>query len=466
MKNFKLIILVSIILAIIISIVSFWVDEFEWAFISYLALAGCFLVWVQKENQAHKFLSKLIAGSAIFGSLLMILNFLRMYALTHLIYDSPIPFSELWDKDRLMIGLVFIFVTFLGGLLGIVLKGFYTLYKNKLNKAIIFIGPLLVLFSSLSIYKIKIGGTIMSSLHGWPYPFLIHQIKDVLDGFIIDKWIFNPGSLWHYIICDYLLYLLIFALAYLAINFINQKLKAKKINTTLFLFGLLILLILIFTSFLPAKKSHISYQISRAGECNQDFDCEIVANRAPFGCAIVVNKENTNRIMSLINSFPSTGKLSDSCGNTKAACLNHKCWVTFTQTTSPDSLSDVKKQLMDCLPKSDTASWDICQQLLKRIQSFDDCVEAGLFIMKSNPPQCALPDGRTFAEVVNNDWNMIVEAIENCQVTSVMQTHNLEVTAVLKTGEIIKTIEPKIDDVFETVGQFKEKCGEIRMATE
>jgi len=47
-----------------------------------------------------------------------------------------------------------------------------------------------------------------------------------------------------------------------------------------------------------------------------------------------------------------------------------------------------------------------------------------------------------------------------------MQTHNLEVTAVLKTGEIIKTIEPKIDDVFETVGQFKEKCGEIRMATE
>jgi len=92
--------------------------------------------------------------------------------------------------------------------------------------------------------------------------------------------------------------------------------------------------------------------------------------------------------------------LSDSCGNTKAACLNHKCWVTFTQTTSPDSLSDVKEQLMDCLPKSDTASWDICQQLLKRIQSFDDCVEAGLSIMKSSPPQCALPDGRVFIETV------------------------------------------------------------------
>ncbi len=61
---------------------------------------------------------------------------------------------------------------------------------------------------------------------------------------------------------------------------------------------------------------------------------------------------------------------------------------------------------------------------------------------------------------------MIVQAVQNCQVVSIMQTHNLEVTAVLKTGEIIKAIEPEIDDIFEIVKQAENKCGAIRMATE
>ena len=348
MREFKAIIFISIISAIVISLVSFWVDEFDWAFIGYLILAGCFMVWSQKEHTTYKFLSKLIIGSVIFGFFLMVLNFLRVYTLSHLVYDSPLPFSELWDKDRLMMAAFFIFISFLGGLLGIVLKGFYALYKNKLDKVIVFIGPPLVLFATLTIYRIKIGGTIMSSLRGWPYPFMIHQIKDVLDNFAIDKWIFSPGSLWHYIIFDYLLYLLIFILAYYLIKFINQKLKAKKINSTIWLFGLLILLILFFTSFLPAKKSRISYQISRAGECEQDSDCQIIANRAPFGCAVVVNKANTDRIMGLINSFPSTGKLSDSCGSEKAACLDHKCWIAIDHISNETYWDMLEKAVEDC----------------------------------------------------------------------------------------------------------------------
>lgn len=53
-------------------------------------------------------------------------------------------------------------------------------------------------------------------------------------------------------------------------------------------------------------------------------------------------------------------------------------------------------ELRECLPKSDTASHEKCNELLKQITDYDSCVNAGFSIMKSNPPQCATPDGRTF----------------------------------------------------------------------
>jgi len=59
---------------------------------------------------------------------------------------------------------------------------------------------------------------------------------------------------------------------------------------------------------------------------------------------------------------------------------------------------DVKAELKECLPKSDAASHEKCNELLATIRNFDDCVNAGFSIMKSNPPQCATPDGRTFIE--------------------------------------------------------------------
>ncbi|MFA6106669.1 MAG: hypothetical protein WC745_03280 [Patescibacteria group bacterium] len=56
------------------------------------------------------------------------------------------------------------------------------------------------------------------------------------------------------------------------------------------------------------------------------------------------------------------------------------------------------EELRDCLPKSDTASHEKCNELLKQITDYDSCINAGFAIMKSNPPQCATPDGRTFIE--------------------------------------------------------------------
>jgi len=69
--------------------------------------------------------------------------------------------------------------------------------------------------------------------------------------------------------------------------------------------------------------------------------------------------------------------------------------VTYYAENKESSLAE---ELRDCLPKSDTASHEKCNELLKQITDFDSCVMAGFSIMKSNPPQCATPDGQTFIQ--------------------------------------------------------------------
>ncbi len=88
-------------------------------------------------------------------------------------------------------------------------------------RTILFI-PFLLIALSLFITKAKIGGTIMSTLHGWPYPLLNHQIKDVVDNIPINEWIVNLGSLYHYIIFDYLFYLVITIILYSFTKLINR----------------------------------------------------------------------------------------------------------------------------------------------------------------------------------------------------------------------------------------------------
>lgn len=351
MKKFKPVILTAILIALVLSVISFWVPQFEYAFFGYLILAGCFFVWIQKENRTGKFLGKLLIGAVSCGLLMWLLIFFRMYALSRLVYDVPLPFRELWDMANVMMGVIFMIVGFIGGLIGIVFKGFYDLYKEKLDKMIILIGPLVVLFSSLAVYKIKTSGTVMSSLHGWPYPFWIYQIKDIIDGFAIDKWIFSPGSICHCIVFNYLFFLAIFILVYFLINFLNRKISTRKINTTLFLFGVLVLIVLIFTTALPFKKSYIQKQIDWGGECSREADCVIVANRSPFSCAVVANKENADRILNLINTYPSTGELACS-GNEKATCIQNKCRISIDHTSNETFWDMLKNAIEDCRVES------------------------------------------------------------------------------------------------------------------
>lgn len=65
-----------------------------------------------------------------------------------------------------------------------------------------------------------------------------------------------------------------------------------------------------------------------------------------------------------------------------------------------------------------------------------------------------------------SNWNLIKQGVSSCEVESVMQTHALKVTATFKDGKTITAQEPKIDNIFDVIDQYKDKCGEIIMATE
>jgi len=82
------------------------------------------------------------------------------------------------------------------------------------------------------------------------------------------------------------------------------------------------------------------------------------------------------------------------------AIATHKYYSRYYSlwTITENQNNNLAEELKECLPKSDTVSHEKCNELLKQITDYDSCVNAGFSIMKSNPPQCATPDGRTFVE--------------------------------------------------------------------
>lgn len=124
------------------------------------------------------------------------------------------------------------------------------------------------------------------------------------------------------------------------------------------------------------------------------------------------------------------------------------------------------EELKECLPKSDQASYEKCNQLLDTIMNFDDCVSAGFPILKSNPPQCTTINGKNFIDETNSDWNIFLTIINNCEVKSVFQKHNKLVTLELKDGRKLTAYEPKIDAIMEVVSELNNRCGKIRLSTE
>ena len=87
----------------------------------------------------------------------------------------------------------------------------------------------------------------------------------------------------------------------------------------------------------------------------------------------------------------------------ESAIVVHKYYSRYYSLWSinENTWNEIADELEDCLPKSDMASHEKCTNLLQKISGFADCVNAGFSIMKSNPPQCATPDGRIFFQ----SWN-------------------------------------------------------------
>lgn len=77
------------------------------------------------------------------------------------------------------------------------------------------------------------------------------------------------------------------------------------------------------------------------------------------------------------------------------------------------------------------------------------------------PPDCefALCPGEM-------EWLAIKQAIVNCEVESVWQTHARTVGAKLKNGEELSAVEPELDDIISTAESVESRCGEILMGTE
>ncbi len=63
-------------------------------------------------------------------------------------------------------------------------------------------------------------------------------------------------------------------------------------------------------------------------------------------------------------------------------------------------------------------------------------------------------------------WPAIKQAIANCEVESVWQTHDRRVWAKLKNGEELAAVEPELDDIINIAEAAESKCGKILMGTE
>lgn len=63
-------------------------------------------------------------------------------------------------------------------------------------------------------------------------------------------------------------------------------------------------------------------------------------------------------------------------------------------------------------------------------------------------------------------WERVVEAVTQCDATSVFQSHSRDVTVERKDGTTLRAVEPRIDDIFDIVLASEDVCGRILMATE
>jgi len=105
----------------------------------------------------------------------------------------------------------------------IFIPAFFLWHKNKLalsrlDAMGLILGPLVLMGLSFFFFSTRVGGTVLYTAHGWPHTFALHQIEDVLDKTPIDAWHFVPGSLFSYVLADFIFYGVVLLLALVVIK--------------------------------------------------------------------------------------------------------------------------------------------------------------------------------------------------------------------------------------------------------
>lgn len=74
-----------------------------------------------------------------------------------------------------------------------------------------------------------------------------------------------------------------------------------------------------------ASEESIRAEIRSAAACSQASDCAVVGTYCPYGCSIVVNKSEVERIRKLLEANSNNTCVYDCAVQTSIACENGAC---------------------------------------------------------------------------------------------------------------------------------------------
>ena len=96
----------------------------------------------------------------------------------------------------------------------------------------------------------------------------------------------------------------------------------------IFLATLFIIVLATFFFLSKPSEKNINNEIERANYCVTKDDCARVSGKCPFGCNVFVNKNEADKINSLINSVQSACEYKCAISN-GASCIDKKCQAIY-----------------------------------------------------------------------------------------------------------------------------------------
>jgi len=215
----------------------------------------------------------------------------------------------------------------------------FSLYRKvgftilKRDRVALFVFPAVLTVLSLTVATQRIGGTVSYTSHGWPHFYLVHRIKDVVSGSLLDQWNFVFGHWFAYILSDYVFYLAVILFLYLLMRVYVSSGKKSTIG----LIAILIVLAIPISASQNIKAAFIKSELAEANYCQTHTDCVDAGGKCPFGCYIYVNQNEADRIKRLLDSYHSTCVYG--CAKCPAVeCVDGKCREVCDSDSGADTV--------------------------------------------------------------------------------------------------------------------------------